>query len=222
MKEIIVEDMYFAYDEEFILEDISFKIKEGDGCILLVGRNGAGKSTLINVLCGALKIDEGEIRREKMTIGYLPFNSPLYKNLTILENLRYFYRSFQGRNLDLENTFVKRVLQTLSIDYLNQRFDKCSSGQQQKAGIACILLSGADMIVMDEPFVAIDSKSTSGLIDLIQDMKKSTVMLLTTHTIDRLQSFANRLILLEGKSLVKDTCNVEEIKEYFREDTILC
>lgn len=222
MKEIIVEDMYFAYDEKFILEDINFKIQEGDGCILLVGRNGAGKSTLINVLCGALKIDEGEIRRKQMTIGYLPFDSPLYKHLTILENLRYFYRSFQGKDLNLEDRFVNRVIQTLSIDYLNQRFDKCSSGQQQKAGIACILLSGADMIIMDEPFVAIDSKSTLGLIDLIHDMKKDTVILLTTHTIDKLQSFANRLLLLEGKSLVKDTCDIEEMKEYFHEDDTLC
>lgn len=221
MKEIIANDVYFGYDEEFILKKISFTIQEGDGCVLLVGRNGAGKSTLINVLCGVLKCDEGEIIRKGMTIGYLPFDSPLYKHLTILENLRYFYRCFQGKNIDLEDRFVKKVVQRLSIDYLHQRFDKCSSGQQQKAGIACILLSGADMIIMDEPFVAIDSRSAVGLISLIREMKEHTVILLTTHTIDKLQPLANRLLLLQGKSLIKDTCNVEEIKEYFHEDETL-
>lgn len=222
MEEITVKDIYFAYDEEYILKDINFTIKKGDGCILLVGRNGAGKSTLINVLCGALKYDDGEIIRKGMTIGYLPFDSPLYKHLTILENLRYFYRCFQGKNFDIEDESVKKVLQTLSIDYLQQRFDKCSSGQQQKAGIACILLSGADMIIMDEPFVAIDSKSTFGLIDLIKEMKEHTVIFLTTHTMDRLEPLANRLLLLQGQSLVKDTCNIEEINEYFHEDETVC
>ena len=67
----------------------------------------------------------------------------------------------------MQDAAVQEVLQALSIDYLNQRMDQCSSGQEQKAGIACILLSNADMIIMDEPFVAIDAKSSEGLCELI-------------------------------------------------------
>ena len=52
---------------------------------------------------------------------------------------------------------MKEEIECFRIDYLQQRFDRCSSGQQQKAGIACSVLSGADMIIMDEPFTALDT-----------------------------------------------------------------
>ena len=74
-----------------------------------------------------------------MKIGYLPFEHPLYPHLSVLENLRYYYRSFRGKNLNLQDEEVQQVLEILSIDFLQQRIDQCSSGQAQKAGIACIL-----------------------------------------------------------------------------------
>ena len=182
MKELIVKDMYFAYDTEWILKNINIEIHEHDGCILLTGKNGAGKSTLLNVICGFLPADEGSVERKEMTIGYLPFDQPLYPHLSVLENLRYFYRCFQGRNLDLEDQEVMEVLDMLSIDYLSQRIDQCSSGQVQKAGIACILLSNADVIIMDEPFIAIDAKSSEKLCEWIQKKKQNQIFLLTSHT----------------------------------------
>ena len=140
MKELIVKDMYFAYDTEWILKNINIEIHEHDGCILLTGKNGAGKSTLLNVICGFLPADEGSVERKEMTIGYLPF------------------------------------------DHLSQRIDQCSSGQVQKAGIACILLSNADVIIMDEPFIAIDAKSSEKLCEWIQKKKQNQIFLLTSHT----------------------------------------
>lgn len=219
MKELKVEDLYFSYDEEFIFEKLSFTLQEGDGCTLLAGKNGAGKSTLINVVCGLLEEDGGILERNNIQIGYLPFVSPFYPHLTILENLRYFYRSFQGKDFNLEDPFVKRVLQDLSIDYLKQTFDKCSSGQQQKASIAAILLSGADLIILDEPFVAIDAKSSDRFIQLIMDMKQETMFLITTHTINNLRPCADRLLFLDHKTLV-DTKDEKVIDAYFNEGEV--
>lgn len=219
MKQIVVEDVCFAYDDAaFALEDISFKIQEKEGCILLVGKNGAGKSTLINLLCGCFKPAYGSVQRENLQIAYLPFDSPLYKHLTILENMRFYYRNFQGKNLDIDDPFVQEVIQALSIDYLLQRFDQCSSGQQQKASIACILLSGADLIIMDEPFVAIDTSSVARLIELISKMRKDTTFVVTTHTITKLEPFADRLLYLNESKLEMDTTNVQEIQAYFKRD----
>lgn len=148
-----------------------FSIHNTEECILLSGKNGAGKSTLLNVLCGFLPADEGRIVNT-LSIGYLPFEHPLYPHLTVLENLRYYYRNFRKKNFSLEDKEVQDVLQILSIDYLQQRIDQCSSGQAQKVGIACILLSGADLIIMDEPFVALDKKSSERLYTWIQEKKK--------------------------------------------------
>lgn len=217
MKRLIANEVSFAYDEKYTLENISFTIQKGEGCILLAGDNGAGKSTLLNVLCGVLKIDDGEVIREGLHIAYLPFDSPLYEHLTVLDNLRYFYRCFQKKDFSLKDTFVQHILQTLSIDYLNQRMDQCSSGQRQKASIACVLLSGADMIILDEPFVAIDAKSTQGLLKLIVEMKKDTLFLITSHTIEELQVNTDRLLVLREHKLELDLHGQEEIQNYFKE-----
>lgn len=217
MKNAVLNEVSFAYDVDYILEDISLDIQEGEGCILLAGENGAGKSTLLNVLCGILKVQEGSVCRHKMKIAYLPFEIPLYEHLSVLENLRYFYRCFQGKDLSLTDSFVTRVLNTLSIDYLSQRLDRCSSGQRKKAGIACMLLSGADMIIMDEPFVAIDAESTQGLLALLQEMKQDTVVMLTSHTIKQLQETADRLLVLRGHHLVLDTRSRSTMQTYFQE-----
>ena len=133
-----------------------------------------------------------------------------------MENLRYFYRCFHGKNLDVQDAAVQEVLQALSIDYLNQRMDQCSSGQEQKAGIACILLSNADMIIMDEPFVAIDAKSSEGLCELISKKCENTVFLITSHTSSGILPVVNRLLALEGHHLVLDTKDHRKIMQYFQ------
>ena len=222
MKQITLNKVCFAYDTDWILEDLDLTIQQGDGCILLTGKNGAGKSTLLNVLCGFLPLDYGTIERTEMTIGYLPFSHPLYRHLTVLENLRYFYRSFHGKNLNLQDKAVQEVLQALSIDYLEQRIDQCSSGQEQKAGTACILLSNADMIIMDEPFVAIDAKSSECLCELIRRKSQDTVFLITSHTAAGIVPIADRLLVLDGHRLILDTKNHMVITQFFQleEDAI--
>ena len=216
MKQITLNKVGYAYDTEWILEDLNLTIQQGDGCILLTGKNGAGKSTLLNVVCGFLPPDYGSLSRGGMTIGYLPYEHPLYRHLTVLENLRYFYRCFHGKNLDVQDTAVQEILQALSIDYLNQRMDQCSSGQEQKAGIACILLSNADMIIMDEPFVAIDAKSSEGLCELISKNCENTVFLITSHTSSGILPVVNRLLALDGHHLVLDTKDHRKIMQYFQ------
>ena len=172
------------------------------------------------MMSGSLLPYEGSVERNGIHIGYLPFDSPLIEQLSVLDNLRYFYRCFHHQDFDLQSPFVQKVLQALSIDYLNQRVNKCSSGQKQKAGIAMILLSGADMIVMDEPFVAIDSKSVINLIELLQEMKEHTTFLLTTHTIDQLEPLADRLILLNEKGIAIDTKDKNQLHAYFKGDVL--
>ena len=78
MKQITLNKVGYAYDTEWILEDLNLTIQQGDGCILLTGKNGAGKSTLLNVVCGFLPPDYGNLSRGGMTIGYLPYEHPLY------------------------------------------------------------------------------------------------------------------------------------------------
>ena len=214
MKLLKMEEVYFAYDTEWNLKDISFSIHDNEGCILLSGKNGAGKSTLLNVVCGFLPADEGKITND-MKIGYLPFEHPLYPHLSVLENLRYYYRSFRGKNLNLQDEEVQEVLEMLSIDFLQQRIDQCSSGQAQKSGIACILLSNADLIIMDEPFVALDAKSSEKLCAWIQKKKQKQTFLITSHTTSDILDIVDCLLVLDGQQLALDSKEEKEIHAYF-------
>ena len=83
--------LYFAYDEEDTLQDINITIEGKNGCILLAGTNGSGKSTLLNVLCGFLIPYRGTLERT-MPIAYLPFESPLFPQLTVKEKRHIFIR----------------------------------------------------------------------------------------------------------------------------------
>lgn len=217
MKEIVLNHVSFAYDEVDVIADINATIKMSEGCILLAGRNGTGKSTLLNLICGSLLPYEGSIARSGVRIGYLPFDSPLFEHLSLRDNLRYFYRSFHGKDFNEHDPMVEKILDALSIDYMNQRIDKCSSGQKQKAGIAMILMSKADCIIMDEPFVAIDAKSLSNLVTLIMEMKQDTCFILTTHAVDQLEPAADRLILLKEKGVDLDTRDPKRIHAYFED-----
>ena len=218
MKQIKIQTISFAYDEEDVIEKLSLTIPCDGGCIILAGKNGSGKSTMLQLLCGSLRPYAGKIERDQICMGYLPFESPLFEQLSVLDNLRYYYRNFHGKNFNIEDAHVQKILNQLQIDYLEQRLDKCSSGQRQKAGIAMILLSGADVIIMDEPFVAIDAKSTQGLLRLLSEMKKDTTFLLTTHAISQLVEITDRLLLLKDKQIVQDTKDHAFIQAYFRNE----
>lgn len=217
MKKIEVKQISFAYDEADVMKDINLTIESKEGCILLAGRNGTGKSTLLNLICGSLLPYEGSVERGGVRIGYLPFDTPLFEHLSVKDNLRYFYRNFHGKDFDEQDPMIERIIDALSIDYMNQRIDKCSSGQKQKAGIAMILMSKADFIIMDEPFVAMDTKSLSNLVVLIQEMKQDTCFLLTTHAIDQLESMTDRLVVLKEKGIDLDTRDAQLMHAYFEE-----
>ena len=107
MNSIKIEHLSFAYDEVDVLHDFSLEIGE-EGCVLLAGRNGSGKSTLLNLLCGSLLPYEGSVERNGIHIGYLPFDSPLIEQLSVLDNLRYFYRCFHHQDFDLQSPFVQK------------------------------------------------------------------------------------------------------------------
>ena len=207
--------LYFAYDEKDTLQDNNITKKKKNGCILLAVINGSGKSTLLNVLCGFLIPYRGTLERT-MPIAYLPFESPLFPQLTVKENLRYFYRCYNGEDISFKMDAVMEVLNALHIDYLEQRLMKCSSGQKQKVAIAIILLSKAPIIFMDEPFVAIDAQSSAAAIDLIKQQSKERLFVITSHTLEATRSLITRLIHLVDGQIQVDTKDQKEITAYYQ------
>lgn len=216
MKVLELNHVCFSYTEEPLIEDLNLKLRSDEGCVVLYGRNGAGKSTLLNLICGLFPYG-GEIIRDDFHIAYLPYDNPLMEDETVLANLQFFSRVFRQKNFSAADADTAWIMDALSIDFLQQRLAACSSGQKQKAALACLLLSDADMIILDEPFHAVDYYSVHELIALIQRLKKHRLFLITTHQTDIIPQIADRLLLMEKGGLRADVSGQEEIVSLLEE-----
>ena len=135
----------------------------------------------------------------------------------MLANLQFFSRVFRQKNFSAADADTAWIMDALSIDFLQQRLAACSSGQKQKAALACLLLSDADMIILDEPFHAVDYYSVHELIALIQRLKKHRLFLITTHQTDIIPQIADRLLLMEKGGLRADVSGQEEVVSLLEE-----
>ena len=215
---IELKNISFSYTNESFIENLSLTLSKDAPCILLSGKNGSGKTTLLNLLCELLPVLEGDIDRHDLTIGYLPFQDCLIKDISVLDNFRFYARAFTDHDLDVNDSFYNHLLQIFSITYLHKKVKQCSSGEQKKCAILCLLLSHADLLIFDEPFNALDFQSVLGFLKLIKEMKHEKMFLITTHTMDLIGRIADRLLVMDEGKMIHDYQNNELIEAYINEN----
>ena len=158
---LTIQGLSYAYSDRFLFKNLSFDLIPGE-LIQLKGRNGSGKTTLIKVLCGILKNYEGSISfvnnvdsEERNEIFYLGHKNALKDNLTVLENLKYDYRS-DG----IELTRLIENLATLGLEnYLFSKVSDLSEGQKRKIILSCFMASNKPIYLLDEPLINLDEES---------------------------------------------------------------
>ena len=158
---LTIQGLSYAYSDRFLFKNLSFDLNPGE-LIQLKGRNGSGKTTLIKVLCGILKNYEGSISYdnglnlgERNEIFYLGHKNALKDNLTVLENLKYDYRS-DG----IELSRLKENLAALGLEnYLFTKVSDLSEGQKRKIILSCFLASNKSIYLLDEPLINLDEES---------------------------------------------------------------
>ena len=158
---LTIQGLSYAYSDRFLFKNLSFDLNPGE-LIQLKGRNGSGKTTLIKVLCGILKNYEGSISYdnglnlgERNEIFYLGHKNALKDNLTVLENLKYDYRS-DG----IELARLKENLAALGLEnYLFTKVSDLSEGQKRKIILSCFLASNKSIYLLDEPLINLDEES---------------------------------------------------------------
>ncbi|MAK14283.1 MAG: heme ABC exporter ATP-binding protein CcmA [Proteobacteria bacterium] len=158
---LTIQGLSYAYSDRFLFKNLSFDLVPGE-LIQLKGRNGSGKTTLIKVLCGILKNYEGSISlvnnldsEGRNEIFYLGHKNALKDNLTVLENLKYDYRS-DG----IELTRLKENLATLGLEnYFFSKVSDLSEGQKRKIILSCFMASNKSIYLLDEPLINLDEES---------------------------------------------------------------
>ena len=212
---IDVEGLSFSYEGGVsVLQDISFHVGENEA-VGLIGANGVGKSTLLKLLVGLDLGFSGSIRvsevplekrtlpkiREKIGYVFQDADAQLFMT-TVGEDV-----AFAPRNYGLpEDEVEKRVtaaLEKVHIPHLRDKaVYKLSGGEKKLASIATILSMTPDIILMDEPSVALDPRNRRNLIHIINEFDH--LKLIASHDLDFIRDTCERVILMSGGRIIRD------------------
>lgn len=214
------------YNGTEVLKDLSFSIAKGE-LITVIGSSGCGKTTMLKLINGLLTPDSGkicingkniaetnqiELRRR---IGYVIQNIGLFPHLSVEKNIEFipgllkYDRKTAGR-------IARRLIQTvgLSTDMLNRYPSELSGGQKQRVGVARALAASPEILLMDEPFGALDeitrNKLQNELLKIRKDLNLTIVFI--THDLNEAAKLGDRIFVMDKGTLVS-ICTPEELQK---------
>ena len=179
------------------LENISFKLMEGD-FIAIVGASGCGKSTLLNILDGIDSDYEGSITSNNNKIGYMLQQDTLLPWLTIKDNAMI---GLKIKNITDDN-WINTLLKKYGLyNFINRKPNNLSGGMRQRVSLIRTLTLKPDILLLDEPFSALDYQTKllveNDIYNIIKKEKKSAIMV--THDIEEAVAMANKVIVLTSR-----------------------
>ena len=201
-----LQEISITFEHQKVLNNLSLDICEGE-FVALIGPSGCGKSTLLNILAGVLAPESGKILVDDSPISgisshfaYMPQNDLLLPWKTILENVT-LYGKLHGRQKEALATAKKELAAFGLLGYENAYPDELSGGMRQRAAFLRTALCSADIMLLDEPFGALDvitrEEMQDWLLKLRSELGRTT--LLVTHDIDEALYLADRIIVLGGR-----------------------
>ncbi len=203
MNPVEVAGVWKFYGDFPALRDVSFSVESG-ACMALLGRNGAGKTTLLRIIAGLSRPSRGEVRirgtenRQRTTrasVGILGHGISLYDELSANENLKLFARMYgvadPARTAAqwLERTGLERVKDGLVREF--------SRGMRQRLAVARAFLHDPSVLLLDEPFTALDDRAIALLQGLLRDaIQDGRTVVLSTHQLREALELATHVTLL--------------------------
>lgn len=198
------------YGDVAALEELDLEVPAGQS-VVLVGHNGSGKSTLLSMIAGVLEPSDGDVLIHgqandtllaRAEMSWLPDSPVLYDDLSLWEHLEYISRMHGGSG---DDPFLIELLERLGVDdrkdHLPSQF---SRGLRQKSAIAVALCRPFSILLVDEPFVGLDTSGRLALLELIDEARDNdATVLVATHDPDVIDRF-ERGLMLENGELIHD------------------
>ncbi len=195
------------------VDGISFKINKGE-IVGFLGQNGAGKTTTMKIITGLVEPTEGEVlinnepigKKNKVKIGYMPENTPLYKSLTVKEFIN-FMGEIKGIKRRERKEAVENLIKRLNLEGVkNKIISNLSKGYKQRVSMAGALIGNPEIIVLDEPTVGLDPKQIIEIRSLIKSMGGNQTVFLSSHILTEINQICDRVIIIDkGKIIATDT-----------------
>lgn len=207
-----------TFKEKVAVNNFSMELQSGE-CVGLIGPNGAGKSTLIKVISDIIDPNAGEvllngknISKMKREIGYLPQYPNFFHWMTAKETLTFMGQLSGLQKEELTSSIPEILTKVGLIGEENSKVGTFSGGMKQRLGIAQALLHKPSLIVMDEPVSALDPIGRREVLNLIEEIKKDTTILLSTHILGDAEEICERFVIIKNGIKIEDTTINELLK----------
>lgn len=211
---IIFSDVTITFDQHPAVHHISGEF-DSSKLNAIIGPNGAGKSTILKAIAGLIDINSGEInlgKASKKDIAYLPQISEIDRSFPISVMDFVLFGSY--RSIGIFNKIGNQILEKAEIaieavglrGFKNRQISSLSAGQFQRVQFARILMQDSSIILLDEPFNAIDTKTTADLLSMLQKWEnEDRLVIAILHDNKQVQDYFQNILLLARKSVAWGT-----------------
>lgn len=228
-----INNVYKSYKNGVIANDnISLTVNDGE-IYGFIGPNGAGKSTLIKAIVGLHDFDSGSISLDDLSIkdnplaykaklAYIPDNPDLYENIKAINYLNFIADVFKI-DLKTRKEKIEKYASLFEIkNSLNMPIKSFSHGMKQKLQIIGALIHNPKLLVMDEPFVGLDPKSSYDLKELLKELtKEGTIVFFSSHVLEVVEKLCDHIGIINKGKIVYDGSFSEVKKDSSLEEFFL-
>lgn len=207
--ELVIDRVTKQYQNKIAVDRISLTLHKG--VYGLLGANGAGKTTLMRMLCGILTPTGGTITLNGMDVseenyraalGYLPQDFGYYPEFTGMDFLLYM-AALKGLGKEQAKRKAKELLKLVALEDVEKKKIKTySGGMKQRIGIAQALLNAPEVLILDEPTAGLDPKERVRFRNLIAELGKDSIVLLSTHIVSDIEHIADEILMMKGGQLI--------------------
>lgn len=211
------------YKNKIAVDRITFTF--GQGVYGLLGANGAGKTTFMRMLCGILQPTGGNVAFDgidvsseeyRSVLGYLPQDFGYYPNFTGMDFLLYM-AALKGFGKKYAVKKSKELLELVSLtETANKKIKTYSGGMKQRIGIAQALLNDPKILILDEPTAGLDPKERVRFRNLIAEIGKDSIVILSTHIVSDIEHIADNVLIMKDGQMIFHG-EREQIKEDLEE-----
>lgn len=230
--ELVIDRVSKQYKNLIALDRVSLKLHKG--VYGLLGANGAGKTTLMRMICGIvtptsgrISFDGTDVKEEsyRAVLGYLPQDFGYYPEFSGMDFLLYM-ASLKGIDSKSAKKRANELIKLVSLeDVAKRKIKTYSGGMKQRIGIAQAMLSNPRILVLDEPTAGLDPRERVRFRNIIAEIGKESIVLLSTHIVSDIEHIADEIIMIKSGQLIyqgkwqEDMGSLEDfyLKEFDRE-----